>query len=131
MKSALIVILLGAASPVAALCAAGRPLMMMRASTRAPAPQLVLGRMRDFVSNRVTNPFRRDNDAEKDVLTGESLVADSKKLEVPAPVAGLDQKSLSAVDSMLVRFGLKTEDEYVTCHPLGRRLYADREKTLP
>lgn len=118
MKSALIVAILLGASPVAAFCVAGRPLM--RASTRAPAPQLVLGRVRKFVSNRLPNRFRNDNDAEEDAFTGEART--TRPGFDPSSEAGIDQKRLSAADSVLVKFGLKTEDEYVTCYPiLGQR----------
>lgn len=110
MKSALIVAILLGASPVAAFCVAGRPLM--RASTRAPAPQLVLGRVRKFVSNRLPNRFRNDNDAEEDAFTGEART--TRPGFDPSSEAGIDQKRLSAADSVLVKFGLKTEDEYVT-----------------
>ena len=134
MRSIVTAILLGA-SPVAAFGMAGR--LRVKASARAPAPQLVLRRVRNFVSSRLTSPFSRDNDAEADVLAGESLVTDSKKLKVPAPVADLDKKSLSAVDSVLVRLGVKTEDECVPvrtktmCRPCEDHVYNHTRCVLP
>eukprot|EP00320_Phaeocystis_rex_P009428 CAMPEP_0119057678 /NCGR_PEP_ID=MMETSP1178-20130426/2088_1 /TAXON_ID=33656 /ORGANISM="unid sp, Strain CCMP2000" /LENGTH=223 /DNA_ID=CAMNT_0007038533 /DNA_START=13 /DNA_END=684 /DNA_ORIENTATION=- len=106
---AIVAIVLGASS-AAAFSVAGQGRPRMRAPARAPAPQLGV---RTFISRRLVDPFRRDKDAEKEVLTGESLVGADSELKVPAPVADLDQKKLSAVDSLLVRFGVKTADECV------------------
>ena len=73
------------------------------------APQMVVGRVRKFVSTRLISPFRRTPEAEVEEDIGVAMV--SEKLEVPAPVVLEDKKNISAIDSMLVKLGVKTEEE--------------------
>jgi hypothetical protein len=73
------------------------------------APQMVLGKVRNFVSTRLVSPFQRTPEAEKEEDIGVAMV--SEQLEVPAPVKLEDKQNLSAMDSMLVKLGVKTEEE--------------------
>ena len=110
-------LLLGLAAPVAAFGVSARGLSPAKASVRSPAPQLVLGRVKSFVSNRIVSPFKKGSEEEDgeqkaaEVLAGESMVADAASLEIPPPMPALDKKNISAVDAFLVRLGVKTEDE--------------------
>ena len=110
-------LLLGLAAPAAAFGVSARGLSPAKASVRSPAPQLVLGRVKSFVSNRIVSPFKKGSEEEDgeqkaaEVLAGESLIADAASLEIPPPMPALDKKNISAVDAFLVRLGVKTEDE--------------------
>jgi len=77
---------------------------------RYPPQMMVVGKVRNFVSTRLISPFRRTPEAEAEEDIGVTMVAE--KLEVPAPVV-LDDKKLTAVDSLLVKLGVKTEEECV------------------
>ena len=110
-------LLLGLAAPAAAFGVSARGFSPAKASVRSPAPQLVLGRVKSFVSNRIVSPFKKGSEEEDgeqkaaEVLAGESLIADAASLEIPPPMPALDKKNISAVDAFLVRLGVKTEDE--------------------
>ena len=110
-------LLLGLAAPAAAFGVSARGLSPAKASVRSPAPQLVFGRVKSFVSNRIVSPFKKGSEEEDgeqkaaEVLAGESLIADAASLEIPPPMPALDKKNISAVDAFLVRLGVKTEDE--------------------
>ena len=110
-------LLLGLAAPAAAFGVSARGLSPAKVSVRSPAPQLVLGRVKSFVSNRIVSPFKKGSEEEDgkqkaaEVLAGESMVADAASLEIPPPMPALDKKNISAVDAFLVRLGMKTEDE--------------------
>jgi len=74
---------------------------------------MVVGRVRKFISNRLIRPFQRDEIAEAEEDAGVAMVAEVKvkEIEVPPPVVLEDKKSLGTVDSILVKLGVKTEEE--------------------
>ena len=117
MAASRTLLLLGLAAPAAAFGVSARGLSPAKASVRSPAPQLVLGRVKSFVSNRIVSPFKKGSEEENgeqkaaEVLAGESMIADAASLEIPPPMPALDKKNISAVDAFLVRLGMKTEDE--------------------
>ena len=57
-------LLLGLAAPAAAFGVSARGLSPAKASVRSPAPQLVLGRVKSFVSNRIVSPFKKGSEEE-------------------------------------------------------------------
>ena len=117
MAASRTLLLLGLAAPAAAFGVSARGLSPAKTSVRSPSPQLVLGRVKSFVSNRIVSPFKKGSEEEDgeqkaaEVLAGESMIADAASLEIPPPMPALDKKNISAVDAFLVRLGMKTEDE--------------------
>jgi len=86
---------------------------MTVSQTRSARPTMVVGRVRKFISNRLIRPFQRDEIAEAEEDAGVAMVAEVKvkEIEVPPPVVLEDKKSLGTVDSILVKLGVKTEEE--------------------
>lgn len=74
------------------------------AITRAPAPKLVIGRVRKFIANRRSGIQTEDGDA----VTKEPPLPDPVVLPKD-PVTG--EREISPVDKLLVKFGMKEVDE--------------------
>ena len=114
-RPALLFALLLGALPLAnglTVAPAMRTLASARTTPRAAPPHLVIGRVRQFVGNRLLNPFKRDEDSVEAEMVAASMVA-AEELELPPPVALDDdgKKKLSMSDKFLVGVGMKTEDE--------------------
>jgi hypothetical protein len=114
MQMKMAVFLAMTSSMVTAFQAPGSNLAGMRAPRidhRDPPQMMVVGKVRNFISTRLISPFRRTPEAEAEEDIGVTMVAE--KLEVPAPVVLDDKKNLTAVDALLVKLGVKTEEECV------------------
>lgn len=115
MTARLFALLAAVASPAAGFCVGARnPTGFSGAGARTPLhrslpPQLVLGRVQRFVSNRVISPFKRDQIAEE---IEAAVLTDEIEDAMPEPVV-LSEKKLTAADKLLVKLGVKTEDECV------------------
>ena len=69
------------AAPAAAFGVSARGLSPAKASVRSPAPQLVLGRVKSFVSNRIISPFEKGSEEER-ALGGFAFLPPSRIVDI-------------------------------------------------